>query len=203
MLLIYDSCVKDRKFCDFKKQQTFCRTQSDHTTLLKWTSIVIIQALKHNICSNASQPTSNLMLLSHLSLQLIVFWLNDLFLNSPTSFVPIHSGVFSSILSFVHDSKTNKLKKKNQLFSSLFRWNKHNKHFLPTIDELSDTHQYSSPPAMHFSYTGPSNSRWDGKMASWWMIIVLMTSLTWAWQDTGSWSSGIGISVGPKQMARL
>lgn len=117
MLLIYDSCVKDRKFCDFKKQQTFLQD----TVWSHYISIVIFHALKHNICSN-------LMLLSHLSLQLIVFWLNDLFLNSPTSFVPIHSGVFSSILSFVHDSKTNKLKKKeiSCLLHSLDETNKTN-----------------------------------------------------------------------------
>lgn len=71
------------------------------------------------------------------------------------------------------------------------------------MDTLSHTHQYSSPPAMHFSYTGPSSSRWLGKMTSWWMMTVLMISLTCAWQDTGSCSSGIGINVGPKQMARL
>lgn len=68
---------------------------------------------------------------------------------------------------------------------------------------LTDTHQYSSPPAMHFSYIGPSSSRWLGKMASLWMMIVFMTSLTCAWHATGSWPSGMGIRVGPKQIAKL
>lgn len=63
-------------------------------------------------------------------------------------------------------------------------------------------HQYSSvaPPR---SYTGPSSSRGPGKMLSWWMMIVLISSFTWAWQETWSWPSGTDMSVGPKQMARL
>lgn len=65
------------------------------------------------------------------------------------------------------------------------------------------THQYSSPPVMHFSYTGPSSSRWLGKMTSLWLMMVLMTSLTWAWHTTGSCPSGMGIRVGPKQIAKL
>lgn len=40
-------------------------------------------------------------------------------------------------------------------------------------------------------------------MTSLWLIIVLMTSLTWAWHATGSWPSGMGIRVGPKQIAKL
>lgn len=50
---------------------------------------------------------------------------------------------------------------------------------------------------------GPSSSLASGKMVSWWMMMVLMISLTWAWQDTWSWLSGVGMSVGPKHMARL
>lgn len=68
---------------------------------------------------------------------------------------------------------------------------------------LANTHQYSSPPVMHFSYTGPSSSRWLGKISSLCMMMVLMTSLTCAWHATGSCPSGIGIRVGPKQIARL
>lgn len=67
----------------------------------------------------------------------------------------------------------------------------------------SSTYQYSSPPVMHFSYTGPSSSRWLGKMTSLWMMMVLMTSLTCAWHATGSCPSGMGIRVGPKQIAKL
>lgn len=33
--------------------------------------------------------------------------------------------------------------------------------------------------------------------------MVLTTSFTWAWQETWSWLSGVGMSVGPKQMAKL
>lgn len=50
---------------------------------------------------------------------------------------------------------------------------------------------------------GPSSSLVSGKMVSWWMMIVLMISLTWAWQETWSWLSGVGMSVGPKHMAKL
>ncbi|TNN67961.1 hypothetical protein EYF80_021753 [Liparis tanakae] len=43
----------------------------------------------------------------------------------------------------------------------------------------------------------------SGKMLSCWMMMVLMISLTWAWQETWSRLSGVGMSVGPKHMARL
>lgn len=53
---------------------------------------------------------------------------------------------------------------------------------------------------MHFSYISPPS---PGKISSWLRMIVLITSLTLVWKVTWSRSGGIGISVGPKQIARL